>query len=223
MRRTLLALALALAMTGAQAHNEDQGDISHVNGGITAEAGHTYGDLDTVNGGISLRAGSVADDVETVNGGISIEDDVQVHSLETVNGGIHADQRVKVAGDAQTVNGGLSFDFNSRVGGDVATVNGGIKIKQTEVIGEVRTVNGDITIGAKSLVHQGIKVEKPHGISWGKQRTPRIVIGPNAVVQGTLTFERQVELFVHTTAKIGTVTGATAHPYTDTLPPREAD
>jgi len=51
-----------------------------------------------------------------------------------------------------------------------------------------------------------------------KSRTPRIVIGPNAVVDGELRFERQVELFVHPTAKIGTVTGASAKPYPDTLP-----
>jgi hypothetical protein len=72
-------------------------------------------------------------------------------------------------------------------------------------------------------VQGGILVEKPNttGISWGKRRVPRIIIGPTAVVNGSLRFEREVELFVHPTAKIGTVTGATARPYTDTLPPRD--
>lgn len=224
MRRTLIALSLALAVSTVQAHddNNENKSISKVNGGITAEAGHHYGDLDTVNGGVSLHKGSSAGDVETVNGGISIEDDVQVDSVETVNGGIRAGERVKVAGDAQTVNGGVSFGFNSHIGGDLGTVNGGITIKQTEVKGEVQTVSGDMTIGAKSVVHGGIVVEKPHGISWGKQRIPRIVIGPNAVVRGSLRFEREVELFVHPTAKIGSVSGARAQPYTDTLPPRKS-
>lgn len=67
----------------------------------------------------------------------------------------------------------------------------------------------------------GIKVEKPTGINLGKQRVPRIVIGPRATVNGELRFEREVELFVHTSAKIGRVTGATAQPYTDTLPERK--
>jgi hypothetical protein len=70
-------------------------------------------------------------------------------------------------------------------------------------------------------VQGGILVERPQGISWGKRRVPRIIIGPNAVVNGTLRFEREVELFVHPSAKIGTVIGATAKPYTDTLPPRD--
>ena len=227
MRRTLLAIALpaALCFATAQAHEDGDGnrDISHVNGGITAEAGEHYGDLDTVNGGISVQSRAVAEDVETVNGGISLEDDAQVRSLQTVNGGIRAGERVRVANAAETVNGGIRFDFNSSIGGDVTTVNGGITIKQTQVGGQLHTVGGDITVGAKSVVRGGIYVEKPHGISFGHQRNPRIVIGPNATVQGSLRFDREVELFVHPTAKIGTVTGAKVQAWTDSLPPRDDD
>ena len=35
------------------------------------------------------------------------------------------------------------------------------------------------------------------GMGWGKKKVPRIVIGPNAVVEGTLVFEREVKLYVH--------------------------
>ena len=225
MRRTLLALALALAVSSVQADDTSGNDISKVNGGITAEAGQHYGDLDTVNGGITVHRGAVAGKVETVNGGITLDDDAQVASVETVNGGIGAGDRVKVAHGAETVNGGVHFGFNSSIGADVVTVNGGIKVRQTVIGGSVRTVGGDITIGAKSVVHGGIVVEKQHGMSlhWGKQRTPRIIIGPDAVVEGSLVFEREVELYVHTTAKIGSVTGATARPYTDTLPSGGSD
>ena len=224
MRRTLLALAvtLSLSISAVHAHDDNQkgGDISRVNGGITAEAGHLYGDLDTVNGGISVRKGATAEDVETVNGGITLDDDATVSSVSAVNGGIRAGERVKVARGVETVNGGIRFDFNSTVGGDISTVNGGITIKQTTVNGKLSTVSGDITVGAKSLVEDGILIEKPHGISWGKPRIPRVVIGPNATVKGELRFEREVELFVHTSAKIGPVSGATARPYTDSLPPK---
>ena len=83
MRRSLLALAitLTLSISAAHAHDHDHdqkgGDISRVNGGITAEAGTTYGDLGTVNGGISVRKGATAQDVETVNGGITLDDDAE--------------------------------------------------------------------------------------------------------------------------------------------------
>jgi cytoskeletal protein CcmA (bactofilin family) len=88
------------------------------------------------------------------------------------------------------------------------------------VSGQLQTVSGDITVGAKSHVRGGIHVEKPHGISWGRVKTPRIVIGPNARVDGELRFDRTVELFVHPTATIGRVTGATAQSYSGALPPR---
>ena len=227
MRRTLLAIALPAALclvaATAQAHEQSGHDVSKVNGGITADAGQKYGDLETVNGGIRVHSRAIAEDVGTVNGGISLEDDAQVRSAETVNGGITAGERVRVASSVETVNGGIRFGFNSRVGGDVTTVNGGITVKQTEVGGQLQTVSGDITVGAKSVVRGGISVEKPSGISFGRQRIPRIVIGPGAVVQGTLRFDRQVELFVHPTAKIGSVAGAKAQSYTDTLPPRSRD
>ena len=63
-------------------------------------------------------------------------------------------------------------------------------------------------------VKGGIKVEKP-GTSWipihfGKHTPPRIIIGPNAVVDGPLVFEREVKLYVHASARTGAITGATA-------------
>jgi hypothetical protein len=42
-------------------------------------------------------------------------------------------------------------------------------------------------------------------------------------VQGTLRFDREVELFVHPSAKNGTVAGAKAQAWTTTLPPRDDD
>jgi hypothetical protein len=92
----------------------------------------------------------------------------------------------------------------------------------TQVDGGISTVNGDITVGADSVVHGGILVEEPKG-NWlwnnnNSKKIPRIVIGPNAVVEGTLDFEREVELYVHATAKIGTVRGATAKSFSGNQP-----
>jgi hypothetical protein len=47
------------------------------------------------------------------------------------------------------------------------------------------------------------------------------VIAANAVVNGTLTFERDVELFVHESAKIGSVTGADAQALHRRAPAKE--
>jgi hypothetical protein len=65
----------------------------------------------------------------------------------------------------------------------------------------------------------GIKVDKPSGWSWGKQRPPRIVIGPDSEVGGELVFEREVELYVHSSAKTGAIRGAEAIRYDTPTPP----
>ena len=43
----------------------------------------------------------------------------------------------------------------------------------------------------------------------GSPHKPRIVIGPHAVVQGKMTFKREVELYVSDSATIAAIEGAT--------------
>jgi DUF4097 and DUF4098 domain-containing protein YvlB len=223
-RRAVLALAMATVLcAGAAAPAYAQQDIDKVNGSITAEAGQRYGDLETVNGGIRIEDGATVDEASTVNGGIQGGDDVSARSLEAVNGGIKFGRNAKIAGSVETVNGGIYFDRGSVVRDGVSNVNGGIGLVGTEVGGDVETVAGDITIGADSHVKGRIHVEKPNnhgfGFNWKKKEPPRIVIGPNAVVDGPLVFERDVELYVHDSARIGRVSGATAKRYSGATPP----
>ncbi len=213
--RTVLLLTLALAAAPALAQQE----ISKVNGSVRAEAGQVYGDLDTVNGSIHIGAGAVAEDASTVNGSITVEDKAKADSLETVNGAIRVGKNVEIRNDIETVNGSVFVDRGGIVGGDIETVNGAIGLVATRLTGNIETVNGDVTVGVDSHVKGGIKVEKPHGISLKNRRDPRIIIGPNAVVEGPLVFERPVTLYVHTSARTGPVTGATAKPFsTDAAP-----
>ena len=218
MRRTVLFLALALATSSTLAKDND---VSKVNGSIHAQSGQSYGDLDTVNGSIRIDAGATVGKVETVNGSISSEAKAILGSASTVNGAINLGQQSKVSGEVNTVNGAVTVGKLSDLGADLSTVNGKILIYQSNITGLVSTVNGDITVGSRSHIHGGILVDKTSGISWGKPKTPRILIGPNAVVVGELIFKRDVELWVHSTAKIGKVTGATVQTYTDKPPARK--
>ena len=217
-----LAFTLAIALSACAAPAFAQQSIDKVNGGITAQAGQAYGDLGTVNGGIDIEDGARVEDASTVNGGIEGGDDVHARSLEAVNGGVRLGKRAQVR-SIETVNGGIFLDRGSRVAGDIGNVNGGIGVVGTVVEGDIETVTGDISVGADSHVKGGIRVEKPQGMSfnWKKQRDPRIVIGPNAVVDGPLVFERDVTLYVHSSARIGRVTGATAKLYSTATPPEE--
>jgi DUF4097 and DUF4098 domain-containing protein YvlB len=214
MFRQPLALAvLLLAAVPAFA----QTDIDKVNGSIEAAAGQAFGSLTTVNGSIRVEAGATVEEAETVNGSIRIADNASVGSAETVNGGIRLGEQVSVRGDLSTVNGGIFVGNNGRVGDDIETVNGAIGLVRTELAGDISTVNGDITVGIGSHVRGGITIEKPTNnwlpITIGKQRIPRIVIGPEARVDGPMVFEREVKLYVHSSARIGQVTGATPVSY----------
>src|SRR3546814_6868992 len=90
------------------------------------------------------------------------------------------------------------------------TCNGASGTVAAEVGDGIETVNGDITVGIDSHVRGGLKVHKQNStwlpIQFGSNRKPRIVIGPNAVVEGDLVFEREVTLYVHSSARIGNVT-----------------
>jgi DUF4097 and DUF4098 domain-containing protein YvlB len=216
------ALALALAAAPVLAQGPD---IDKVNGAITAEAGKAYGDLSTVNGSIRIEAGATVGDAETVNGSIKVAEGARLASVQTVNGSARLEPNVRVAGDVETVNGSIFVDRGGNVGDDVETVNGAIGLVDTDVGGDVATVNGDITIGIGSHVRGGITVTKPSNnwmpISIGKRRIPKIVIGPQARVDGPLRFEREVRLYVHDSARIGPVSGATAVRYSSDRAPQD--
>ncbi|RZA37484.1 MAG: hypothetical protein EOP92_00205 [Lysobacteraceae bacterium] len=215
--RTALFLALALSAGTVLAQ-----DVSKVNGSITAEAGQTYGDLETVNGSIRIHEGATADDASTVNGSISVGEKAVTGGLETVNGGIKVDANVTVNGSIETVNGSIFVDRGSNVKEDIETVNGAIGLVATQLGGGIETVRGDITVGVDSRVRGGIKVTKSTGVfNIEPKRDPRVIIGPNAVVQGPLVFERPVKLYVHKTAKTGAVTGATAQSFDTPTAPKD--
>jgi hypothetical protein len=245
MRLWTLIAALALAGTALAAAP----DISKVNGGITVDANQQVGnvtsvngsihigdkatasDVHTVNGGITLESGSTAVGVHTVNGGITLGDGATAASLATVNGGIHLGGSARISGSVTSVNGGITLEPSVDVSGHVSTVNGLIRLNAAHVGGGLENVSRDIDIGANSHVEGGILVRERNE-SWldrlirdwffdqeRPQKLPLIVIGPGAVVNGTLKFECAVKLYVSDRATIGPVEGATAVRFSGEPPP----
>ncbi|MGO4222207.1 hypothetical protein AB4Y64_10185 [Lysobacter sp. TAF61] len=216
--RPAFVLPLALVLSAPAAFAAE--DIEKVNGSITVEPGQQAGKLETVNGSIKIGAGARAGDAETVNGSINAAENVQVGGLETVNGSIRVGEKSRLDGGLQTVNGGVFVDRDGEVRGSIETVNGAIGLVDTDVGGDITTVNGDLTVGVNSHVKGRIRYTKPSQ-SWFSfnRRDPKVIIGPNAVVDGPLVFERKVTLYVHSTAKTGAISGATAVRYDGALPP----
>jgi hypothetical protein len=201
--------------------NEDGDKTSSVNGSISVKAGQKADDVSTVNGSIHIDNEATITDAETVNGNISVGERVIANSLQTVNGSISLDDGSKVTEDVSTVNGALTLEKGADVGGKVANVNGAIRLTAAHVAGGIQTTGGDIEVGQDSKVEGGIHVERESmgGFRFGKSKVPRIVIGPGAVVDGALRFERKVELYVSETAKIGPVEGATPVKFSGNSPP----
>jgi hypothetical protein len=207
---TTIALGLLLFVGCAEGGN----GLDKVNGSVDVQAGAHVGNASTVNGSIDIGHDATVDGAATVNGGIDLGPHAHANSLGTVNGGIQIEAAADVAHKASTVNGELQLSAGSHVGGKLENVNGAINLDHANVDGGIETTNGDVTIGAGSIVHGGLHVEKPNGFWSHTSRKPRIVIGPDAVVDGALVFDRDVNLLVAPSAKIGKVTGATAQPYT---------
>lgn len=207
-------------------------------GGLVATAGAEYERLDAVNGGIRIEREARVGTAETVNGGILVEDGAEVGHAETVNGGIRFGERIRLghaetvngsiklgrdsqaSGSLRTVNGGIGLAAGSRVEGDVATINGGIRLRGAAVRGVLRTVNGDIHLERGSSAG-GIQIEAVHRgwWNWSGEKLPRVVIGPDGVVDGPMVFRRTVRLYVHASARIGPIEGATPLPFEGESPP----
>jgi len=221
---SLILAFTALAHAGAASAAED---IVRTNGAVATTAGAEYGRLVTTNGSIRLADGVTAGRTSTTNGSITAANDVSSGRMETVNGSIRIGERVRVEDSVETVNGSILVGRGGEIGGDVKTVNGAIGLIATRVGGDVTIANGDLTVGVDSHVRGGVRVHKPSA-NWMpiriSQRRQRVIIGPGAVVDGPLEFEREVVLYVHDSARIGEVTGATPVRYsTPTAPSRDDD
>jgi DUF4097 and DUF4098 domain-containing protein YvlB len=191
--------------------NSPAGDVSTVNGSIDIEDGVTAEDVQTVNGSIDVGRNASVESIETVNGGISLDQGARARSVDTVNGRLRLEDGVQVSGNVGAVNGSISLRPQTKVNGSVSNVNGSISLDHATVGDRLKTVMGDIEVGTGSRVDGGILVEKPSS-NWGNRpkRNPRIVIAPGAVVNGTLKFEHEVDLYVSERATVGEIVGANA-------------
>jgi acyl-[acyl carrier protein]--UDP-N-acetylglucosamine O-acyltransferase len=199
------AFALGLPLLAA-ARN---GDIDKINGAVRIEAGQQAENVSTVNGALHIGSGASVYKASTVNGSVTLGEKAQASEVGTVNGAISLGGDSHVSGEVSAVNGSIRLAHGADIGGKLSNVNGTIVLDDAHVAGGISTVNGDITVGAGSRIEGGILIEKSSSWFNWNSRKPLIVIGPHAVVQGTLDFRREVVLKVSDSAQIGPVKGAT--------------
>ena len=214
---SLLAMLLAVPAFAASVNKSIKVEAgataagaTSVNGSITiGENAVVTSGVKTVNGSIRVDSGATIKNASTVNGAMRVADNVRADSLSTVNGSVRVGDESTVDGEVEAVNGKISVGKGSTVGGNVSNVNGQIELTAAEVGGNVSTVTGDIQLADGAMVKGDLIVEKPSNWGWGKKnsRKPRVVIGPGSVVEGAIVLEREVELFISETARVGGVEG----------------
>lgn len=189
--------------------NTETGSESTVNGSISVGSNATVnGSLSTVNGTIRVDDDSKVGDVETVNGSIRIGSGTAVDDVGSVNGSIRLGENVTVEGEISVVNGKITLGKGTTVEDSVSNINGEFQITGAEIGGDLETVSGDVWLNEGSTVQGDLRVEKPGGWGWNRdKRKPRIVIGPGARVVGNIDLEHEVELYISDSAEVGGVTG----------------
>lgn len=220
MKRVLIPgmLVLLLTVSGCDAFSggfvvEDgsilNNGIAVVNGSVAVGSdAEVKGGIDSVNGSISVGTNSRVGAIENVNGSVKLAEGVAVDGgVENVNGSITAAGGVSVAGNVETVNGRIKLGTDSRVTGKVATVNGAIELLKVSV-GAVESHNGSITLDRGTHVSGPLHIKPTRGLNLGVSSPPKVIIGAGCRVDGPLTFEREVELYVHETATVGEISGA---------------
>jgi hypothetical protein len=215
--RIITAIAAILVLSGCDISVDGDGSTK-INGSVRIPAGKAAEEARTVNGSIHIDDNAAVTSATTVNGSIRLGEHATATSAKTVNGAIVLGAGSHVSESAGSVNGDLTLADGAEVAGHLTNVNGKIGLTAAHVAGGIKTVNGSISIMGTSHVEGGIMVDKPTGIMFGSE-DPVIVIGPGAVVQGDLRFERKVKLYVSDKATIGTVIGATAVPFSGETPP----
>lgn len=174
------------------------GSIDKVMGSASVNSDEHYSDISLVNGSLTMASNSSAKNVSLVNGSIELGDNVQILSAATVNGSIETGTGLKVAGDLTTVNGRVEPGSQAVIDGSIATVNGDIELESGEVGKDISTVNGDITLTGNTRV-KGDIVYKPRGkrkmfFGWINNEKPVLRIAANAVVEGNIILQQEVEL-----------------------------
>ncbi len=220
--RALMAAVLlccaSMACIARDYATDDGRSISHVNSGIDLAAGSVAGDLETVNGGISIGDNSQVGAIETVNGGFTLGDSVRIESLEGVNGGIKAGRELRIERGIETVNGGIELGSGAEIGGGIETVNSAIVLDHARIGGSVSFASGELDTGTDTRIDGDIHVEKANGWHRKQSRKPRVVIGPQSVVRGSIVLEQETELWVHDSATVGSVQGGNAQRYSGSAP-----
>jgi len=224
---TLMAAGCGAVNRNIQIADGEQveGDVRNVNGGIVIGSDCTIsGDVRNVNGAITIGSATRLNALRNTNGAIEMAEGVEAESVQSTNGRIRIGRGSAVSADVGNTNGPIELAEDVTVGGSVETTNGPVRIASgARISGTVSSRNGPIAMTAAragdidganggielldgTVIEGGIHVRETRGTD--RSGTPRIIIGRDVVVEGPIRIEREVELYVHESARTGDISGA---------------
>ncbi len=198
------------------------GNVREVNRSVIIEDGRRVNDVWSTNGRVVIEDGAMARNVRTTNGRVVIGgSNTRVADITTVNGRISGDYGGQIAGDVEAVNGRVDFT-NAAIGRSVKTANGHINLYSVTVGENVETRNGDVRL-ENTIIENDLIIKKRRLpgllelLSWNWM-DQEVVIGPGSEIKGTLVARNEITLYVHESATINNVIGATPVTYSGPIP-----
>ncbi len=201
---------------------DHRGNVSDVNRTIVIKEGESVNNVDSVNGRVVIENGASARMIVSVNGRVVIDGaQARISNVETVNGRISAESGGVVSGTVEAINGNVDFT-KVTVGESIKTSNGDILLFGVSVGANVETRNGDIRLENSVVENDLIIYERRiSGLwdvfdwDWTKQE---VIVGPDSEIKGTLLAGDEITLYVHETALINNIVGATPISYSGLRP-----
>lgn len=173
--------------------------------GSEQERGYT-----SVAGNVEVGNSARIGNAKTVSGNIEIGEQSRTGSLSSVAGRIRIGSSSQVGGSIKTVAGDIEIASGCTITGDVGTVAGGITITDSVVKGNVTMNSGQLALN-HSKISNTLRIERTDD---DDAKPAEVNIGASSEV-GKVVVEKggRVHLRIHRTAKVGTITGATAEYY----------
>lgn len=202
--RGTVSMLLALNLLGCVYVEGESVKIqrTYVSGNTGSE--HDLVDLRTVDGAIYVLDDMRVRDIRNINGVTVVESNGRARNLNAVNGNIRVRGESLVTGHIKNVSGDVMIDGNSNIKGTISTTSGDLTIANSMVNERVTTSHGNVSIHNSRLNGDLMIRNRPNFFS---PQHPKVVIGPNSSIQGSIIAPIKTEILIHTSSSVGGIAG----------------
>ncbi|PCI76724.1 MAG: hypothetical protein COB20_09830 [SAR86 cluster bacterium] len=151
--------------------------------------------------------------VESLLQDIIVEPQLVIRSIHSQKGAIHIGENVRISGTVSNVDGDINMPDGGTVGRDVASTNGDIYLAEAVIEGTVRAGRGSIRLQNTSIMEDLIIGQSDGGFV----NSASVFVGPHTEVVGNIVVYNGINLYVHESALVGEIYGATPIYYSDEL------